>query len=169
MEITPKDGYEIADLSQDDQAQEKSGNYRTEAIEISAEGENVQEFRIRRISDLAVSDKLRSEIKIDRTAPTGSISLNEKAWNTFHTVTVFKPYRLTENLFRVDAMDAVSKVAGIRYFLAEDSVYADVQEMLDAAPDWQAYDSSNPPEAEEGKKQTMYVKITESLQIQRHR
>lgn len=161
VEITPKDGYEITDLSQDDQAQEKSGNYRTEAIEISAEGENVQEFRIRRISDLAVSDKLRSEIKIDRTAPTGSISLNEKAWNTFHTVTVFRPYRLTENLFRVDAMDAVSKVAGIRYFLAEDSVYADVQEMLDAAPDWQAYDSSNPPEAEEGKKQTMYVKITD--------
>lgn len=154
VRIVPKEGYMISDISQ-------SEGYSETQIVISEEGTNSKDIYIMRISDGAISDKIHMDIRIDKSAPKGSIIIDASISDRFDPKTIFNIYKLKDNAFNVMAEDNISGIASIQYMVSENVAYNSIEELIESKPVWKKYNILNPPRAEEGKKQVIYTKFTD--------
>ena len=154
VRIVPKEGYMISDTSQ-------SEGYSETQIVISEEGTNSKDIYVMRISDGAISDKIHMDIRIDKSAPKGSITIDASISDRFDPKTIFNVYKLKDNAFNVMAEDNISGIASIQYMVSENIAYNSIEELIESKPVWKKYNILNPPRAEEGKKQVIYIKLTD--------
>ena len=154
VRIVPKEGYMISDTSQ-------SEGYSETQIVISEEGTNSKDIYVMRISDGAISDKIHMDIRIDKSAPKGSITIDASISDRFDPKTIFNVYKLKDNAFNVMAEDNISGIASIQYMVSENVAYNSIEELIESKPVWKKYNILNPPRAEEGKKQVIYTKLTD--------
>jgi len=144
-------GYEIiSNLST-----QASGN-----ITIREEKENETVFWIRRISDGAFTDKVNLKIKVDKTAPNGTISMKDRNWDKFLTAITFGRYQSESYSIAITASDNYSGVDNIQYIIT-DTVYGSIAELNAAVSEWQNYSSLRKPILDGEGKYIVYVKITD--------
>ena len=149
--INAADGYEIiSDLS----------SLKVENITVSEEKANTAEFWIRRTSDGAITDKVTVEVKVDKTAPTGSIVMGEKIWDKFLSFITFGQYKASSEEVTIEATDNYSGVAKIEYEISE-KAYASEKELAAAELAWKEYSDSSKPTVNTDKKQIIYVRLTD--------
>ncbi|MBP3412939.1 MAG: S-layer homology domain-containing protein, partial [Oscillospiraceae bacterium] len=131
----------------------------TAQITLSADGEHTVSFRIRRISDGAMTDVLTYGLQIDQTAPTGSITLDETTWSRFLETITFGYYKVQSLEATLTAEDA-SGISSIEYAVTGTS-YASVTELEAAGITWELYSESQKPTLKENEDQILYVRITD--------
>ena len=151
VNIVPEDGYEVV-TSLTAKA--------TGSLVITEEQNNVVTFWMRRLSDGALTDKVVLEINIDKSIPTGAITLDERSWDTFLSKITFGLYKVKNYTATVAADDNYSGVETIEYVVSE-TAYASVTELEAAGLNWNTYSDTFKPSINENKNQIIYVRITD--------
>ena len=128
-------------------------------IAFSTDGEHSVTFRVRRLSDGAMTDLVTRTVTIDKTAPTGTITLDATGWSTFLEFITFGLYKVDDLAATVTAEDA-NGIAGVEYVITEEA-YASVTELEAAGLTWESYSETWKPTLKENKNQIIYVRITD--------
>ena len=128
-------------------------------IAFSTDGEHSVTFRVRRLSDGAMTDLVTRTVTIDKTAPTGTITLDATGWSTFLEFITFGLYKVDDLAATVTAEDA-NGIAGVEYVITEEA-YASVTELEAAGLTWESYSEIWKPTLKENKNQIIYVRITD--------
>lgn len=126
-------------------------------IAFTADGEHTATFRIRRISDGAMTDLVSRTVSIDQTAPTGTITLDGKGWDKFLAFITFGWYKV-ENLAATVTADDANGIAGIEYVITGEG-YASATELEAAGLTWNTYSDGSKPTLKENEDQILYVRI----------
>ena len=129
-------------------------------ISLSDDKSHTVEFMIRRISDGAVTDTITEQIKIDKTAPTGTVVLDEKSWDKFLKAITFGLYKVKNYTATVTAADSFSGVSKIEYVISENA-YESVTDLAAAGLIWAEYSDSAKPTLKDNTDQIIYVKLTD--------
>ena len=149
--IVPSEGYEIV----------TSLRARTAGgLTITEEGNHTVSFWLRRISDGALTDQITLEISIDKSLPTGTITLDERAWDTFLSKITFGLYKVKNYTATVTAEDQISGVEKVEFVVSE-TAYASVSELEAAGLSWKSYSDTFKPSINENKNQIIYVRMTD--------
>ncbi len=132
-----------------------------ESVQITLEenGTHSVQFRVRRISDGAMTDTVTLTIPIDQTAPTGTITLEQSGWSTFLDTITFGLYKLESMSAEVAAEDE-NGIAKIEYAVSE-AAYSSATE-LEAGVTWKDYSDIAKPTLRQDKNQVIYVKLTDN-------
>ena len=149
--ITPGEGYEIVT---------RQRARSTGGITISQEGNHTVSFAIRRLVDGAMSNMITLEISIDKSAPTGTITLDERGFDTFLQTITFGRYKVQNYAATISATDNISGVEKAEYVVSE-VAYASVAELEAAGLSWKTYSDTFKPSINENKNQIIYVRITD--------
>ena len=128
-------------------------------ITFSTDGEHSVTFRVRRLSDGAMTDLVTRTVTIDKTAPTGTITLDQTGWSTFLEFITFGAYKVDDLAATVTAEDA-NGIAGVEYVITEEA-YASVTELEAAGVNWESYSETWKPTLKENRNQIIYVRITD--------
>ncbi len=128
-------------------------------ITLSGDGEHTATFRVRRLSDGAMTDLTSRTVSIDQTAPTGTIKLDETLWSRFLQTITFGLYKVNSLAAEVTATDnvAVDKTE----YVVTGTAYASVTELAQADLTWTAYSDWSKPTIRENENQIIYVRITD--------
>ena len=129
------------------------------AVEVTVEGESSVTFRVRRLSDGAMTDLVVRTVSIDKTAPTGTITLDETVWSRILGFVTFGGYKVNTLVAEVTAEDNIA-VATVDYVISN-VAYETVTDLLNASPDWVTYSNSNKPTIRENENQIIYVRIVD--------
>ena len=92
------------------------------SIVMSADGENSKTFRVRRLSDGAMTDLVTRSASIDKTAPTGTIKLDKSGWNSFVENITFGLITNEDMEATITAEDACSGMESIEYVISSKSL-----------------------------------------------
>ena len=147
VSLMAAEGYELVDENGSSQ------------IVISAEGEQTVTFRIRRLSDGAMTDLLTQTVKIDKTAPSGSITMDQTTWSKFVEAITFGAVKVDSLAVTVEARDNL-EVQSVEYAIT-DRAYSSVSELIAAELNWSTYQELFKPTIAENKDQVIYVRITD--------
>ena len=145
--LIPADGYEFV-----------VDGESTELL-LTAEGEQSAIFRVRRLLDGAMTDLITRTVRIDKTAPAGTIRMDQTAWSKFVEAVTFGKVKLESLTVTVEAEDN-QQIRTVEYVIAE-TAYADIGELSAAELDWKTYSSLFKPSISENKNQIIYVRITD--------
>ena len=126
-------------------------------ITMTEDGEQTATFRVRRLSDGAMTDLVARTVWIDKTAPTGTITLDGKVWDKFLASITFGWYRVDDFAATVTAADA-NGIAGIEYVITGEA-YASATELEAAGLTWEAYSDGSKPSLKENEDQILYARI----------
>ena len=129
-------------------------------LSIKGEQENVISFWIRRSNDGAISNQINLTIKIDKTAPKGTITLDNRTWDEFLSKVTFGWYKVNNYTVTVSAEDNYSGISKIEYVITE-KAYASATELEANKPDWKKYSEGKKPVVDENKNQIIYVRFTD--------
>ena len=129
-------------------------------IVVSSEKENEVEFWIRRICDGAITDKVSVQVKIDKTAPIGSMRMKEKFWDKFLSVITFGFYQSDDYSITIEATDNYSGVDKIQYVISE-KAYGSIDDLEAAGLNWKTYSGISKPSLDGDGKYVVYAKITD--------
>ena len=146
VSLIPAEGYELV-------AEEDTG------LRWSDDGEHTVTFRVRRLSDGAMSDLVTRTVKIDKTAPTGTITMDETVWSEFVEAITFGAVKVKSLAVTVEALDNL-EIQSVEYVITE-TAYGSVSELIAAQPDWNTYSDLFKPTIQENKNQVIYVRITD--------
>lgn len=149
--IVPKEGYEIVT-----NLRARAG----EGLTITTEGKNVVSFWLRRLADGVLTEMITLEIHIDKSVPTGAITLDERSWDTFLSKITFGLYKVKNYTATVTATDNVSGVEKIEYVVSE-TAYESVGQLEAAGLNWKTYSDTFKPSINENKNQIIYVRMTD--------
>ena len=147
VSILPADGYEFVVDGQ------------TAQIRWTSDGDYSQTFRVRRISDGALTDLVTRTASIDKTAPTGTITLDETTWSKFLETVTFGFFKVNSLAATVTAEDA-SGISKIEYVISE-TAYSSASELEAAGMSWSSYSDLLKPTIQENADQIVYVRITD--------
>lgn len=128
-------------------------------ITVTADGEHTVTFRVRRLSDGAMTDLVTRSIRIDKTCPVGTITLDGKGWDKFLAWISFGWYKVDDLVADVTAEDA-SGIATIEYVVTGGG-YSSVTELEAADLTWETYSENKKPTLKENENQVIYVRITD--------
>ena len=128
-------------------------------ISFGTDGEHSATFRVRRISDGVMTDLVTRSVTIDKTAPTGTVTLDGTGWDKFLEFISFGWYKVDDLAATVTAEDA-SGIAGIEYVITG-TAYASATELEAAGLTWEAYSENRKPTLKENQNQIIYVRITD--------
>ena len=92
------------------------------SIVMSDDGENSKTFRVRRLSDGAMTDLVTRSASIDKTAPTGTIKLDKSGWNSFVESITFGLITNEDMVATITAEDACSGMESIEYVISSKSL-----------------------------------------------
>ena len=92
------------------------------SIVMSDDGENSKTFRVRRLSDGAMTDLVTRSASIDKTAPTGTIKLDKSGWNSFVENITFGLITNEDMEATITAEDACSGMESIEYVVSSKSL-----------------------------------------------
>ena len=99
-------------------------------------------------------------VKIDKTAPTGKITVGASWWDKFLTTITFGYYHVDPNAVTIEASDSESGMKTVQYLIATDgTTYTQEQLAAKTNDDWQSYNANNKPALTEGQKSVVYAKI----------
>ena len=99
-------------------------------------------------------------VKIDKTAPTGKITVGALWWDKFLTAITFGYYHVDPNAVTIEASDSESGMKTVQYLIATDgTTYTQEQLAAKTNDDWQSYNANNKPALTEGQKSVVYAKI----------
>ena len=129
----------------------------TAQIILRADGEHTATFRIRRISDGAMTDVISRSLRIDQTAPTGTITLDEAAWNKFLETITFGSYKV-QNLVATLTGEDANGIAKME-FVITGTAYESVTQLEEADLAWTLCSESVKPVLRENEDQILYVRI----------
>ncbi len=131
----------------------------TAQITMTTDGEHTATFRVRCISDGTMTDVVVRTVRIDKTAPTGTITLDETAWSKFLQTITFGRYKVQslEGTVRAEDANGISKV---EYAITE-AAYASITELEAAGLNWETYTEDQKPTVKENENQIIYVRITD--------
>ena len=128
-------------------------------ITLTGDGEQSATFRICRESDGAMTDLVTRTASIDKTAPTGTITLDETTWSKFLQTVTFGFFKVNNLAATVTAEDA-SGISKIEYVVSE-TVYSSASELEAAGVSWSSYSDLLKPTIQENADQIVYVRITD--------
>ena len=131
----------------------------TAPVQITTEGSNAVTFRVRRISDGAMTDLVTRTVSIDKTAPTGTITLDETVWSRILGFVTFGGYKVNTLTAEVSATDNIG-VSSVNYAISN-VAYSTVTDLLNAQLTWTVYSDSSKPTIRENENQVIYVQITD--------
>ena len=131
----------------------------TEQILMNTDGEHTGSFRVRRVSDGAMTDTVVRTVRIDKTNPTGTITIDTAAWSRFLETITFGLYKVQSLAATVTAADA-NGVAGIEYVITGET-YASATELEAAGLTWETYSEVWKPTLKENENQILYARITD--------
>ena len=117
-------------------------------------------FRVRRISDGATTDIISLEVNIDKTAPTGTISMKDRLWNKFLEVITFGLYKADKYTVTIEGADTYSGLDKIQYVIT-DTPYGSIEELESADVKWRNYSSIIKPSLNGAGNHVVYAKITD--------
>lgn len=149
VSIIPKAGYELVVVNQ---------GLETAEITFAQDGTHKVEFMIRRISDQALTTTVTVEIRIDKTLPAGTISLQESGWTEFLKAITFGHYHLENYEVTITSQDGCSGIDEVQYVILEEA-YESIEELENADLDWMKYRDSYKPVLAKNKNQIVYVKV----------
>lgn len=147
VSLIPGEGYELV-------AEEGTG------FRWSDDGEHTVTFRVRRLSDGAMTDLVTRAVKIDKTAPTGTIALDETLWSKLLERITFGLYKVNDLSATITAEDNVS-VDKIEYTITSQAITS-ATELADAGLTWKTYSELSKPAIAENTDQVIYVRITDT-------
>ena len=130
------------------------------AIEIK-EGNNNLSFRIRRISDNALSDIIKLDIKKDETKPSGKLILEDNEWSEFNPDVKNIEVHNKTNKITITSADNLSGVSKIEYAISENDAYETENEVQNSKLEWKEYKSDKAIDISINKDTVIYVKITD--------
>lgn len=148
VSLIPADGYEF--VVDGESAQ----------IQWAEDGEHTATFRVRRLSDGALTDLVTRSASIDKTAPTGTIRLDETLWSSFLEFISFGFYKVNNLAAEVEAQDNVA-VGKIEYVITSQA-YTSATELAAAELTWNTYSQWSKPTIAENEDQVIYVRITDT-------
>lgn len=124
-------------------------------IQWTEDGEHTATFRIRRLEDGAMTDLVQRTVKIDRTAPVGSVTVETNTWmELLNTITFGLFFNKTQQA-TIAAEDTLSGVASIAYVLSEQPLTESELKMHS----WNAY--TEPVGLEADGRYVVYAKLTD--------
>ncbi len=98
-------------------------------------------------------------VKFDKTAPTGTVKVGAKLWETLLETITFGHYKVAEKTVTIQGKDALSGVQSVEYLISETPKTA--EELKGEGTVYTAYDEENKPVLTTDKDQIVYVKITD--------
>ncbi len=151
--ITSADGYE---LSLTDTA---DGQWKPQLVASEETEDGEITFYVRNKATGAISEIAKESYKIDKTNPTGTVSIGENAWREFlHTITFNLFFNDTQTV-KIEAEDVLSGVEKTEYYRSYDKLtQAKVASLPDV--DWTEGDSAN-VEPDDCTRFIYYVRITD--------
>lgn len=147
--IMPIDGYEIVT---------RLRGRSIGGITITEEGKNEVFFQLRRLSDNALTDRIGLEIYVDKSVPTGTVTLDERAFDTFLSTITFGHYKVKNYTATVTSEDIISGIEELEYVISQ-IPYKSVAELEAAGLSWKTYSDTFKPYINENKNQIIYVRI----------
>lgn len=153
--ITPAEGYLISYGNSDNNTWETVLILDTQTTK---EGQKVT-FYLRNADTKAISLPETVTYFIDKTCPTGTISLGDQSWTELLTSLSFDLLFKDMQTVTITAEDTLSDISKIEYI---ESAEALTQADLDAATDWQTYSENVNVTLEDAKKFIYYAKITDN-------
>lgn len=164
--LDSKDKYEVKGVKGTDDWYQSAAiipayGYEIEpAIEIK-EGNNNLSFRIRRISDNALSDIIKLDIKKDETKPSGKLILEDNEWSEFNPNVKNIEVHNKTNKITITSADNLSGVSKIEYAIGESDAYETENEVQNSKLEWKEYKSDKVIDISINKDTVIYVKITD--------
>ena len=115
--VTAAEGWQVSETNTAD------GNW-VESLNRSEEtGEGSLTFYVKNTTSGSISEGITENYKIDKTAPTGEIKIDERnGWQTFLNTITFNLFYKDEQYVTLTANDAASGVKAIEYFMTEDDL-----------------------------------------------
>lgn len=129
-----------------------------QSVAVDEEGEGEFTFYVKRLSDGRISNPVKETYRIDKTAPTGGITIGERSWEGFF-VAVYDKITNQDLGMTVEATDALSGVEEIAYIESETALTV---EELAAKTGWTKGDMVN-VEAVDGKAVIYYARVTDKV------
>ena len=127
-----------------------------QSLAVGEEGEGEFTFYVKRLSNGRISNPVKETYRIDRTAPTGGITIGERSWTGFF-VSVYDKLTNQDLGMTVEATDALSGVEEIAYIESEIAITV---EELAAKTGWEKGDVVT-IKAEDGKNVIVYARVTD--------
>lgn len=159
--VEGNDGYYVSDVSLiPAEGYEFVVDGASTQILLTADGENTVTFQVRRLSDGAMTDLVSRTVSIDKTAPTGTITLDETGWSKFLEAITFGLYKVNNLAAEITAGDNIA-VDRIEYVIT-DTPYASVTDLAAAQLTWQTYARNSKPTMKENENQIIYARITDT-------
>ena len=146
--IRAEEGYEIVSESE------------TGDLVFTEEQKTDVKFRVRRISDGATTDIISLELNIDKTAPSGTISMKDRLWNKFLEVITFGLYKADKYTVTIEGEDTYSGLDKIQYVIT-DTPYGSIEELETADVKWRKYSAIVKPSLNGAGNHVIYAKITD--------
>ena len=147
--VTPAEGYQVCAT--------QNGTFG-EKLCVNEEGEAELTFYVKRLSDGRISNPVKETYRIDKTAPTGGITIGERSWEGFF-VAVYDKITNQDLDMKVAATDALSGVEEIAYIESETTLTV---EELAAKTGWKKGNVVT-VKAVDGKKVIYYARVTDKV------
>ena len=143
VSLIPAEGYELV-------AEEDTG------FRWSDDGEHTVTFRVRRLSDGAMTDLVTRTVKIDKAAPNGSVTVDTNVWKELlNTITFGLFFNKTQEA-KIAADDVSSGVASIGYVVSHKALELSELKMQN----WSDY--TKPVELDADGEYVVYAKLTDN-------
>ncbi len=177
--VKAPDGYLISVNANGDSAKE---SFEVSEESVSASGTEITYYLAEKITDSAtgsvssgaVSAAKTVTVRIDKTAPTGTIQISAKAWDTFLSIITFGRYKVSDQTVTISADDKTSTkdakgsgISSVQYVIANETLALDDLKAIGTEDDssaytWQTYSSSNKPKVAEKINQVVYAKLADN-------
>ena len=111
-------------------------------------------------SNGCITDSINKEIKIDKTAPTGTIKVKESTWDKFLETITFGFYTTTKEKITITSEDTGSGIASTEY-LVSDKAYTQISDVQNLSG-WADYNNSNKPKIKTNTTNYVYARIADN-------
>ena len=141
----------------------KDGYSKTNEFAVMVNGEKVtlDDQNTYTISNLEKDTNITVIGVADTTAPTGTITVGEKNWESFEKDVTFDIFYKEKQNVKITAQDSGSGVKNISYYVADKAMTKEEVEAL-SEESWTAYDSDKGIDLIENGKYVIYAKVTDN-------
>lgn len=141
----------------------KDGYSKTDEFAVMVNGEKVtlDDQNTYTISNLEKDTDITVIGVADTTAPTGTITVGEKNWESFEKDITFDIFYKEKQNVKITAQDNGSGVKNISYYVADKAMTKEEVEALSEGR-WTAYDNNNGMDLIENSKYVIYAKVTDN-------
>lgn len=152
--ITAKDGYLLSTTNTAD------GTW-VDSFTGSTEGEHGITFYVKNTTTGAISLAVTESYKLDKTAPTGTVSIDENKWSDLWNTITFGLFFKETKTVKVEVATDLSGIAKVEYYDSATALSADAVKAVTAWTDMGA-DYAQNVTAEDAKTFIYYIRITDN-------